>query len=199
MGALIAGFLLSASLILAIGAQNAFVLRQGLKGQHVGAVVAICILSEAILIFTGVIGFGALAEALPAAEQLIRWAGALFLVAYGFRSLRSALGPDQVLTAAGDGGGSLKSAVLTCLALTWLNPHVYLDTVVFLGSVAAQYGAGRYLFGLGAITASALFFVLLGYGGRLLQPVFATPLAWRLLDGAMALLMWGLAAILFLG
>ena len=139
-----------------------------------------------------------MAAALPSAERFIRWAGAVFLIAYGFRSLRSALGPPQVLTAAGEGGGSLKSAVLTCLALTWLNPHVYLDTVVFLGSVAAQYGSGRFLFGLGAVTASALFFVLLGYGARLLQPIFATALAWRILDGAMAVLMWGLAVLLFL-
>ena len=198
MAAATAGFLLSLSLILAIGAQNAFVLRQGLKGRHVGPVVAICILSEAILIFTGVIGFGALSEALPSAERLIRWAGAIFLIAYGFRSLRAALGPPQSLEASGEGGETLLSAVLTCLALTWLNPHVYLDTVVFLGSVAAQYGPDRFLFGTGAITASAIFFVLLGYGGRMLQPIFATPLAWRLLDGAMALLMWGLAALLFL-
>ena len=198
MAAALAGFLLSLSLILAIGAQNAFVLRQGLKGQHVGAVVAICILSEAVLIFTGVIGFGALAEALPQAEKLIRWAGAVFLIAYGFRSLRAALGPPQSLAAAGAGGETLRSAVLTCLALTWLNPHVYLDTVVFLGSIAAQYGPDRFLFGAGALTASALFFAALGYGGRLLQPIFATPLAWRILDGGMAVLMWGLAALLFL-
>ncbi len=198
MAAATAGFLLSLSLILAIGAQNAFVLRQGLRGQHVGLVVAICIVSEGILIFTGVIGFGALSEALPSAERLIRIAGALFLVAYGVRSLLAALGPPQTLSAADGGGGSLRSAALTTLALTWLNPHVYLDTVVFMGSIAAQYGGDRFLFGAGALTASALFFLLLGYGARILQPIFATPLAWRILDGAMALLMWGLAALLFL-
>ena len=199
MTAFLAGFALSLSLILAIGAQNAFVLRQGLKGRHVGAVVLICCLSEGILIFTGVAGFGALAEALPAAERWIRWAGAAFLLVYGFQSLRAAFGPPQTLVAAKGGADTLARAVVTALALTWLNPHVYLDTVVFLGSVAAQYGPGRWAFGTGALAASILFFLLLGYGARGLQPIFATPLAWRILDGAMALLMWGLAALLFLG
>ena len=116
MSAAIAGFVLSLSLILAIGAQNAFVLRQGLRGRHVGAVVLICILSEGLLIFTGVIGFGAMAEAMPSAERLIRWAGGVFLLAYGLKSLRSALGPPQVLKAASQGADTLLSAVLTCLA-----------------------------------------------------------------------------------
>ncbi len=196
MTAFLAGFLLSASLILAIGAQNAFVLRQGLKGWYVGPVVAVCITSEAVLIGAGVAGFGALSEVYPAAERLIRWAGAAFLVVYGLRSLLSAFGPDQVLAAAEEGGETLRAAILTSIALTWLNPHVYLDTVVFLGSVAAQYGAMNWVFGAGALSASAVFFLALGYGARALQPLFRSPLAWRILDLAMAALMLALAYFL---
>ncbi|MXQ06512.1 LysE family transporter [Alphaproteobacteria bacterium GH1-50] len=196
MGAYLAGFALSASLILAIGAQNAFVLRQGLKGSHVGLVVAICCLSEFILIFAGVAGFGALVGAVPEAERWIKWAGAGFLAVYGAMSLRAALGPPKALDPAANGVESAGRAAATCLALTWLNPHVYLDTVVFLGSVASGYGAGRWAFGTGAFSASAVFFLALGYGARLLQPVFASPTAWRVLDGGMALLMWSLAVLL---
>ena len=198
MGPYLAGFALSASLILAIGAQNAFVLRQGLKGRHVGLVVAICCLSEFTLIFAGVAGFGALVEAAPSAERWIKWAGAAFLLVYGGLSLRAAFGPAKALDPATGGADSAARAAATCLALTWLNPHVYLDTVVFLGSVAAHYGTGRWAFGAGAFTASAVFFLALGYGARLLQPVFAAPLAWRILDGGMAVLMWSLAILLIL-
>ena len=193
-----AGFALGFSLIMAIGAQNAFVLRQGLRGEHVGAVVFVCTLSEAILIFGGVAGFGALVQQFPIVEVGARWLGAAFLLVYGGIALRKALTSDEALTAANVQSQSLKAAVATCLALTWLNPHVYLDTLVLIGAVAVQYAEQKWLFGWGALAASALFFVLLGYGARLLQPFFAKPSAWRILDGGVALLMWAIAAALIL-
>ncbi|NND19084.1 MAG: amino acid transporter [Silicimonas sp.] len=196
MTAFIPGFALSLSLILAIGAQNAFVLRQGIRGLHVGAVVLTCILSEAVLIGAGVAGFGALTHAYPAIGDIARWGGAAFLLAYGALSLRRALIETESLDTTGTAHQSRTSAVLTCLAITWLNPHVYLDTVVLIGAVATQYGPDRWWFGAGALTASALFFILLGYGAAFLQPVFARATAWRVLDIGVALLMWAIAALL---
>ena len=197
MTAFIPGFALSLSLILAIGAQNAFVLRQGLRGLHVGSVVLTCIISEAILIFAGVAGFGALTRAIPFVENIALWGGALFLVAYGALGLYRALATEESMSGSGAAQQSRRSALLTCLALTWLNPHVYLDTVVLVGAVASQYGHDRWWFAAGALTASALFFVLLGFGAVFLQPVFSSPKAWRLLDIAVAGLMWVIAASLF--
>lgn len=193
MTAFLAGFALSLSLILAIGAQNAFVLRQGIRRAHVGLVVATCILSEAVLIFSGVAGFGALIERVPALEPITRWGGAAFVLGYGLLSLKRALWATQALEAAQTDAQTAKSALLTCLTLTWLNPHVYLDTLVLVGAVAAQYGADRWLFGWGALAASTVFFVLLGYGARALQPVFAKPVAWRILDAGVGILMIGLS------
>ena len=190
-----AGFGLGLSLILAIGAQNAFVLRQGLRREHVLAVVLTCAISDAILIVAGVAGFGALAEAMPGLETVMRWAGAAFLLAYGARAFRAAWRGGATLQAEG-GAGSLGRVLLTCLALTWLNPHVYLDTVVLLGAVSAQYHALS--FGAGAVTASFVFFFSLGYGARALAPLFARPSAWRLLDVAVGSVMWVLAAALVL-
>ncbi|MGH1415928.1 MAG: LysE/ArgO family amino acid transporter [Pelagimonas sp.] len=175
-----AGFALGFTLILAIGAQNAFVLRQGLMRQHVLAVVLVCGISDAVLIAAGVAGFGALAQAVPGLEWGMRVFGAAFLMWYGLRTLWGAWKGGHVMQA-GEKAGSLRLAVLTCLALTWLNPHVYLDTVVLLGSVSAQY-EDRLGFGLGAASASFVFFFSLGYGARLLAPVFAKPSAWRVLD-----------------
>ena len=152
-----AGFALGLSLILAIGAQNAFVLRQGLRGAHVLAVVLACALSDAVLIAIGVAGFSAVSEAVPGIVPWMRWGGAAFLLVYGALSFKAAFGPATALEPAASGTGSLGKALATCLALTWLNPHVYLDTVVFMGSIAAQYGGDRFLFGTGALTASALF------------------------------------------
>lgn len=195
----LAGFALSFSLILAIGAQNAFVLRQGLKRAHVGAVVAICCLSEAVLIFAGVAGFGALSAMAPWVIEAMRWGGAAFLVVYGLRSLRAAWTAGGVLDAGGAALGSLKSAIGTALLLTWANPHVYLDTVGLIGAVAATYGPGRWLFGSGALSASVLFFVLLGYGARALAPVFARPEAWRVLDAVVGVTMLALAVKLVFG
>jgi L-lysine exporter family protein LysE/ArgO len=194
----IAGFALSFSLILAIGAQNAFVLRQGLRRAHVGAVVAICCLSEAALIVSGVAGFGALSEIAPWVLDAMRWGGAAFLVIYGLRSLRTAWNSTEALDPAGTAVGSLKAAIGTTLLLTWANPHVYLDTVGLIGAVAAAYGTERWLFGGGALSASILFFVVLGYGARGLAPIFAQPKAWRILDGVVGLTMLALAAKLVL-
>jgi L-lysine exporter family protein LysE/ArgO len=197
MHAAASGFLLGLSLIMAIGAQNAFVLRQGLRREHVLAVCLTCALSDAVLIAAGVAGMGWLAREVPWLAPAMTWAGAAFLAVYGALSLRRAFAPG-VLTAAGQGGGSLRSALLTCLALTWLNPHVWLDTVVLLGSVAAQYPGNATAFGIGAATASFAFFFALGYGARALAPVFARSAAWRLLDVAVGLVMWTIAAKLVL-
>lgn len=193
------GFATGFSLILAIGAQNAFVLRQGLRGEHVLAVCLACALSDAALITLGVAGFAAVQAVLPGIEPIMRWAGAAFLLVYGALSFRRALGPAEALSPASQGGGSLRAALLTCLALTWLNPHVYLDTVVLLGSISAGWGAGRLAFGLGAVAASFTFFFALGYGARLLAPVFARPASWRVLDAVVGVTMWAIAAKLLLG
>lgn len=198
MHAAASGFFLGLSLIMAIGAQNAFVLRQGLRREHVFAVCLTCALSDAVLITAGVAGMGWLAREVPWLAPAMTWAGAAFLVVYGALSFRRALAPGA-LTAAGQGGGSLRTTLLTCLALTWLNPHVWLDTVVLLGSVAAQFPGNAAAFGIGAATASFAFFFALGYGARALAPVFARPAAWRVLDLAVGLVMWTIAAKLILG
>lgn len=196
MATALAGFALGFSLILAIGAQNAFVLRQGLMRSHVFAVCLTCAVSDAILIAAGVAGFGALTQAVPGLELAMRLLGAAFLIWYGARTLHSAWHGGQALQASG-AAGSLRRALLTCLGLTWLNPHVYLDTVVLLGAVAAQY-EDRLNFALGAMTASVVFFFSLGYGARILSPVFARPRAWQALDLVIALVMWAIAAKLLL-
>ncbi len=188
-----AGFALSISLILAIGAQNAFVLRQGLRRAHVGPVVAVCCASEAALIFSGVAGFGMIAEAAPWALEVMRWGGVAFLAAYGLRALHAALTTDEALEAGGQAQQSLRSALVTTLVLTWANPHVYLDTVGLIGAVSATYGEARWIFGSGALAASCVFFLILGYGARALAPVFARPKAWAWLDGIVGLTMLGLA------
>ncbi len=197
--ALAAGFALGLSLILAIGAQNAFVLRQVLRGAHVLAVCLTCALSDAVLIAAGVAGFAAISEALPGLAPVMRWGGAGFLAVYGALSFRSALGPAGALEPAEAGTGSLARALATCLALTWLNPHVYLDTVVLLGSVSTQYPGRALAFGTGAVAASFAFFFSLGYGARLLRPLFASPSAWRVLEVVVGITMWAIAAKLAFG
>lgn len=183
------------SLIVAIGAQNAFVLRQGLRREHVAPIVVICMASDALLIALGVSGIGAVLRAWPAAVTAVAWIGAAFLIGYGLLAARRALRPARLRP---DGGatGSRRRAVLTCLGLTWLNPHVYLDTVLLLGSVANGYGAARWTFGLGAVAASALWFGGLGFGARLLGGVFARPAAWRVLDLAIAVTMTTLGVLM---
>lgn len=184
------------SLIVAIGAQNAFVLRQGIRKHYVGVIVLTCILSDAILILAGVLGFGALVRQFPMLEPIAKWGGAIFLLVYGLLCIRRAVFVTETLETSGSIEQSMGAAVLTCLALTWLNPHVYLDTVVLLGAVASQYGNDRWIFGAGAIAASTAFFFALGYGAAFLQPIFAQPRAWRFLDAAVALLMWSIALAL---
>lgn len=193
-----AGFALGLSLIMAIGAQNAFVLRQGIRRSHVFAVCLTCALSDAILIGAGVAGFGRLAEAAPWVDPVMRWGGAVFLLAYGARAFLSAWRGGVVLAVAGQGAEALGPVLATCLALTWLNPHVYLDTVVLLGAVAAQY-EDQLGFAMGAMSASFVFFFTLGYGARRLAPLFARPQAWRVLDVGVGLLMWAIAFSLIRG
>ncbi|MFW2178339.1 MULTISPECIES: LysE/ArgO family amino acid transporter [unclassified Moraxella] len=182
----------SFSLILAIGAQNAFVLKQGLKRQFVFVVCLICALSDAILISAGVFGFGKILSQFPQVIELAKYAGALFLFWYGTKSFYSAFTNNQSLVAKGDDVASLKQVVALCVAFTWLNPHVYLDTVILLGTVASQF-ADKLAFALGAISASFMFFFGLGYGARLLQPLFAKPVSWKILDGIIGVMMWGIA------
>ncbi|WP_291728648.1 LysE/ArgO family amino acid transporter [Leisingera sp. F5] len=190
---LLAGFALGLSLIMAIGAQNAFVLRQGLRRQHVFWICLTCAGSDALLITAGVLGFGSLALAVPWFEQAMRLGGAAFLLWYGARALRSAWQGGETLDTAGEGAGAALLPVLaTVLALTWLNPHVYLDTVVLLGSISAQYPEPL-VFAAGAAIASFTFFFTLGYGASLLAPVFARPRAWQVLDAIVGLTMWAIA------
>lgn len=193
MTSLVAGFALGLSLILAIGAQNAFVLRQGLRREHVFAVCLTCALSDAILIACGVAGFGYLATALPWFAPLMRYGGAAFLIVYGALSLKKAFGPSDSLAAAGAEPTPLGRTLLTVLAFTWLNPHVYLDTVVLVGSIAAQYDS-RLAFGLGAMASSFFFFFSLGYGARVLAPLFARPRTWQVFEIGVGLVMWAIAA-----
>ncbi|MEP0155943.1 LysE/ArgO family amino acid transporter [Pseudophaeobacter sp.] len=195
---LFAGFGLGFSLILAIGAQNAFVLRQGLRRQHVFWVCLACAGSDALLIAAGVLGFGSLAVAFPWFEPVMRFGGAAFLAWYGARSLLAAWRGGEILDAGQDAGKRpLLPVLTTVLALTWLNPHVYLDTVVLLGSISAQY-ADPLVFGLGAMLASFTFFFSLGYGASLLAPVFARPGAWQVLDVLVGLTMWAISLKLLL-
>ncbi|MGW2102505.1 LysE/ArgO family amino acid transporter [Streptomyces olivaceoviridis] len=194
-----AGFGTGLSLIVAIGAQNAFVLRQGVRRDAVLAVVGICALSDAVLIALGVGGVGAVVVAWPGALRAIGIVGGVFLLCYGALAARRVLGPGTGLRAEGEAAGSRRRAVLTCLAMTWLNPHVYLDTVFLLGSLAADRGPLRWTFGLGAALASLCWFAALGFGARLLGRFLARPGAWRVLDGLVALTMLALGATLVVG
>lgn len=192
-----AGFLTGFSLILAIGAQNAFVLRQGIRGEHVFAVCLACALSDALLIAAGVAGFSSLVRAAPWIDPVMRVGGVAFLLVYAVGRLRAAMAP-AVLQAAGGPVAGLGRTLAVCLAFTFANPHVYLDTVVLLGSVSAGFPGRGTAFGAGAASASFVFFFTLGYGARLLAPVFASRAAWRYLDlavaGMMALVAAGLLA-----
>ncbi len=193
------GYLVAVSLILAIGAQNAFVLRQGLRREHVGAVVAVCAISDAVLITAGVAGFGALSGAIPWIGEAMRWAGVVFMVVYGAMRFRAALQGGEALMPTEGGGEPLSRVVATCLILTWANPHVYLDTVMLVGSISAQYAPHQVAFGVAAVLASLSFFTALGYGARLLAPIFAKPVAWVWLEVVVGLTMWGIAATLVWG
>ncbi|GGV21293.1 LysE/ArgO family amino acid transporter [Streptomyces griseoflavus] len=195
-----AGFGTGLSLIVAIGAQNAFVLRQGVRRDAVLPVVAICALSDAALIALGVAGVGAVVVAWPGALTAVGWIGGAFLLGYGALAARRVLRPAaEGLRTEGEAAGSRRRAVLTCLAMTWLNPHVYLDTVFLLGSVAADHGPLRWTFGLGAVLASLCWFAALGFGARLLSRFLARPTAWRVLDALVAATMVVLGLTLIAG
>ena len=193
------GYFISISLILAIGAQNAFVLRQGLRREHVAATVAVCAVSDAILIAAGVAGFGFVSARVPWLGEAMRWGGVLFLLVYGALRFRAAMQGGEALKPSAGQTASLLSVVTTCLVLTWANPHVYLDTVVLIGSIAAQYDPHRLAFGVAAALGSLSFFTALGYGARLLAPVFAKPKAWVVLELIVGVTMWAIAAGLAFG
>ena len=187
------GLMMGLSLIVAIGAQNAFVLRQGLRNEHVFPVCLACALSDAVLITLGVTSFRQIAAFLPWLDPLMRFAGAAFLICYGARSLYSALRSSEALAVQEAGASGLRATLITCLALTWLNPHVYLDTVVLLGTISTRFTGHEVSFAAGAATASFLFFFSLGYGATLLRPIFLKPAAWRVLETLVALTMWMIA------
>lgn len=196
----LAGFGTGLSLIVAIGAQNAFVLRQGIRREHVAAVALLCSVADAALILAGVTGIGTIVERAPVLLDVVRWAGAAFLLAYAVLALRRAVRPGELHAATGGAPVGLRPVLLTAAALTFLNPHVYLDTVLLLGSIANQHGHdGRWVFALGATAGSLLWFFGLAYGARRLAPLFARPSAWRVLDGVIAAVMAAIALSLVLG
>ena len=197
--AAVQGYLVALSLILAIGAQNAFVLRQGLRREHVAAVVAICAVSDAVLIAAGVAGFGAMSRAAPWIGEAMRWGGVVFLVVYGALRFRAAARGGETLRPSDAGSAPLAQVMATCLVLTWANPHVYLDAVVLIGSVSAQYHPHQLAFGIAAAFGSLSFFVALGFGARFLAPMFARPAAWVWLEIGVGVTMWAIAAGLALG
>ncbi|WP_175528007.1 LysE/ArgO family amino acid transporter [Cohaesibacter marisflavi] len=187
------GFLLGASLIIAIGAQNAFVLRLGLQRLHVLPIVLICSFSDAMLIAAGVAGMGTLVRQSHILLTLITWGGFAFLLFYGLQAFIRAFKSSGMHVSKGE-SISLKSAILTVLAFTYLNPHVYLDTVMLVGSLSARWlGLQQMLFAVGAIAASFVWFFALGYGARVLTPLFERAIAWRILDFIIGIIMWLLA------
>jgi L-lysine exporter family protein LysE/ArgO len=194
------GFSLCAGLIIAIGAQNAFVLRQGLRRQHVLAVAGTCILSDATMFTIGAVGVGSLVAGLPWLKSLTAWGGAIFLLVYGFTAFRSAWRGSSLEIEPNGAIMTRRTAIMTALAVSALNPHAWLDTVVLAGGIAGQYPAGeRAFFLLGSISASFTWFLLLGYGAGFLAPLFKRPAAWRVLDVGVGLIMWAIAAGLILG
>ncbi|MDO5542312.1 MAG: LysE/ArgO family amino acid transporter [Acinetobacter sp.] len=187
------GFLVGIGLIIAIGAQNAFVLKQGLKQQYIFWVCLVCVISDSLLIFAGVFGFAAVLQAHANWVEMAKYFGAIFLFLYGLQHFYHAWSKQQYLVAAGKEESSLLRVLLLCLALTWLNPHVYLDTVVLIGSISTQIQGSKLDFALGASLASFLFFFSLGYGAKYLQPLFQDYRAWKVLDVGIGCLMWGIA------
>lgn len=189
------GLLTGLALIVAIGAQNAFVLRQGVRREHVGAVVLVCMASDAVLILAGTAGVGALVQAVPWLLEVLRWGGALYLLWFAVSSLRAALRPQGLV--AEQAPRTAGSVIATTLTLTWLNPHVYLDTVITMGAIANGHGNGKWAFAFGACIASVLWFTALGGGARRLSGFFASPQAWKMLDAVVAVIMLGMAIALF--
>jgi L-lysine exporter family protein LysE/ArgO len=193
--AFLPGLLTGLSLIIAIGAQNAFVIRQGLTKKHVLLVVAICAISDALLILLGVAGLGALISGLPWLLEIIRWFGVAYLTWFGIRSIRSAF-KTQALDASGVQSASAKTVVLSVLGFTFLNPHVYLDTVILLGSIGNQFGQDKWWFALGAAVASILWFSSIGFGARAASRFMAKPVFWKILDLVIAAVIFGIAILL---
>lgn len=193
--AYVSGLLAGLSLIVAIGAQNTFLIRQGLTRKFVLPVVLICALGDILLIFAGVAGLGAVVESLPWLLEIIRWLGVAYLTWFAFRSVRAALRNDY-LDATGTTTTTLRSTFLTVLGLTFLNPHVYLDTVIFLGALANQFVADRWWFAAGAATGSVLWFFSVGFGARAASKLMSRPVFWKVLDSTIALVMLALAAAL---
>ena len=195
MIAFLPGLLTGLSLIVAIGAQNAFVIRQGLTKKHVLLVVSICAISDALLILLGVAGLGALISGLPWLLEIIRWFGVAYLTWFGIRSIRSAF-KTQVLDASGVQSASAKTVVLSVLGFTFLNPHVYLDTVILLGSIGNQFGQDKWWFALGAAVASILWFSAIGFGAKAASRFMSKPVFWKVLDLVIAAVMFGIAILL---
>ena len=195
MQLVLTGFLTGLSLIVAIGAQNAFVLRQGLLRKHVLPIVLICAVSDAALIVLGVLGLGSLISLLPWLLEVIRWVGVAFLIWYGSTSLRRFM-KNESLKAAEAGSGTLTQTVLTVLALTYLNPHVYLDTVIFIGGIANQFQEDKWFFVMGAVTASFVWFFGLGFGAKKASVLVSKPTFWKILDIFIAAVMFSLAITL---
>ncbi|MBO0777466.1 MAG: amino acid transporter [Ktedonobacteraceae bacterium] len=198
MLAILQGFGLGMSLIVAIGAQNAFVLRQGIKRQHVFVMASLCSLCDAALILLGVGGLGVVITAFPPLIILATWGGAVFLLVYGFRAFKAALTSEKLeIQSSSAQPVRLRETILSVLAFSLLNPHAFLDTVVLIGSVGAHYHpADRVFFALGAVLASIAWFFSLAYAARWLAPLFRRPLAWKILDGAIGCIMWVIAASL---
>lgn len=196
----LAGMAFGLSLIVAVGAQNIFVLRQGLRREHVGLVAGICAVSDFVLISAGVGGLGTMIQSAPLVVEIARWAGAVVVLLYGgMAGYRAVKGQRVVMGRHSMTNRTVGAAVATTLTLTWLNPHVYLDTVVLVGGLAATHGDDRWWFGLGACVASTAWFVALGYGARYLAPLLEKPGAWRVLDSVVAVTMVVVAASLILG
>jgi L-lysine exporter family protein LysE/ArgO len=193
--ALLPGFLTGLSLIIAIGAQNAFVIKQGLLRQHVLLIVLICAISDAVLIFLGTGGLGALVQSNQGLLEVIRWFGVAYLTWFGIKSVKSAF-TNQSLEASESPTVSALKVATTALALTWLNPHVYLDTVILLGSVANQFDSNRWYFAIGASVASVLWFTVIGFGARAASKYMSRPIFWKILDSLIAVVMFSIAITL---
>jgi L-lysine exporter family protein LysE/ArgO len=195
MIAVLPGFLTGLSLIIAIGAQNAFVIRQGLTKKYVLLTVFICAISDALLIALGASGLGALIKSNENVLEFVRWFGVIYLLWFAFKSARSAF-KKASLNSAGEASGDIKSVVLTVLALTFLNPHVYLDTVILLGSISNQFGSDKWFFVLGAMIASFTWFTAIGFGAKSASRFMSKPIFWKILDSIIAAIMLSIAAFL---
>ena len=195
MFAIIPGFLAGLSLIIAIGAQNAFVIRQGLTKKFVLLTVLICAFSDALLIALGASGLGALIKANKNILELVRWFGVAYLLWFAFKSARSAF-KKEVLNTAGEASADKKSVILTVLGLTFLNPHVYLDTVILLGSISNQFGSDKWFFVTGAIIASFIWFTSIGFGAKSASRFMSRPIFWKILDSLIAVIMLSIAVFL---